>query len=102
MSEPSMSDIDALLARFRDSRGWGKWHTPTNLALALAGEVGELCQLLRWGHEDVDERRVASELADIAIFLLHLCQVYNVDLLTEVQQKVRENERRFPVGGSDG
>ena len=33
---------------FADVRGWEPYHSPKNLVMALASEVGELCHLFRW------------------------------------------------------
>ncbi len=49
---------DAL--RFRDEREWARFHTPKNLAMAIAGEAGELCELFQWK----DDGEVASLLAE--------------------------------------
>jgi hypothetical protein len=46
-----MSDLDALarrLEQFADARDWAPFHTPKNLAMALAGEVGELVAEFQW------------------------------------------------------
>ena len=32
-------------------REWDQFHTPRNLALALTGEVGELCEIFQWKGE---------------------------------------------------
>ena len=39
--------VDRLRA-FTAARDWGKFHTPKNLAMALAGEAGELLAELQW------------------------------------------------------
>ena len=36
------------IRRFAADRGWDPYHTPKNLAMALASEVGELCEMFRW------------------------------------------------------
>lgn len=35
-------------ALFAQERDWDQFHTPRNLALALVGEVGELCEIFQW------------------------------------------------------
>jgi len=43
--------LDELAARLREfaaAREWEQFHTPKNLAMALAGEVGELLAELQW------------------------------------------------------
>ncbi len=77
-----MSDFDALQAGIRDfaaERGWGQFHDPKSLLLALVGEVGELSELLQWlpAEEVADQARdeplrtqVRDEVADVLIYLL--------------------------------
>jgi molybdopterin-binding protein len=103
-----MSDLDALLAdlrRFAEAREWGRFHSPKNLAMALAGEVGELLAELQWVTEEeshalaADRRgrvRVADELADVTIYLVQLAAALDVDLLTAARAKLARNEERFP------
>jgi hypothetical protein len=43
--------VDRLAARvraFAEEREWQQFHTPKNLAMALAGEVGELLAEFQW------------------------------------------------------
>ncbi len=49
-----MDDLDTLASlkrrviEFREARAWGPFHTPKNLAMALAIEAGELQELFLW------------------------------------------------------
>ncbi len=45
------TELEGLAARLREFaavRDWEQFHTPKNLAMALAGEVGELLAELQW------------------------------------------------------
>lgn len=69
-------------------RSVGDW-SPTDWATAVAGEVGEACNLiqkLRRG-ETVDLNAIADELADAVMNIDLLCQRLNVDLGEAVQRK---------------
>ncbi|XP_043405621.1 dCTP pyrophosphatase 1 isoform X2 [Chelonia mydas] len=44
-ADPSLEDIRRLQAEFVAERGWGQFHQPRNLLLALVGEVGEVAEL---------------------------------------------------------
>ena len=39
---------------FREERNWGQFHTPRNLAAALAIEVGELQEAMLWKTDEED------------------------------------------------
>lgn len=96
----TLESVWSDLRRFAARRDWARFHTPRNLALALAGEVGEVCQLLRWeGEQATVDPRIAAELADAAIFLFYLCDICGVDLASEMSRKIAENSVRFPEDG---
>jgi dCTP diphosphatase len=86
------------LRDFAAERDWEQFHTPRNLVLALVGEVGELAELYQWSETDAPPRqRVAEELADVAIYLLRLADVAEVDLEDAVETKIAMNGRRYPA-----
>jgi NTP pyrophosphatase (non-canonical NTP hydrolase) len=73
-----------------------------SLTLALAGEVGEVAELVQWlpagADGDGDLRaRLGEELADVLLYLVRLADVVGVDLGAEAAKKLAQNEQRFPV-----
>lgn len=112
MSSPTPDRLDALAERLRTfaaARSWEPFHTPKNLAMAVAGEAGELLAEFQWlSHEESmatadpgDPRRAAieSEIADVLIYLVRLADVLGVDLVDAAATKVEVNEVRFPPHG---
>ncbi|MEQ8839415.1 MAG: nucleotide pyrophosphohydrolase [Acidimicrobiales bacterium] len=107
-------DIDNLIGELRtfaDEREWDQFHNPKNLAMALAGEVGELLAELQWrSPEDCesenltgdDRQAVEAELTDVLFYLLRLCDRLDVDLEKAVSAKLAENGRRYPVSVAKG
>lgn len=102
--EPSLAELAAEVRGFVDARAWRPYHNPKNLALALAGETGEVCAELQWltpeeaaAAGDPEHREaLAGELADVAIYLLRLADELDVDLAAAIRAKLRANEERFP------
>lgn len=103
----SLSDLAAALRDFAHARDWEQFHTPKNLAMALAGEVGELVACFQWLTPEQSARvmdepgtaaDIESELADVLQYLIRLADVLGVDLADAVRAKMRLNETRFPVG----
>ena len=102
-------DIIALQRRLREfaqARDWEQFHTPKNLAMALAAEAGELLEIFQWLTDeqasavtgrDEDLQLVREELADILIYLVRMADVVQIDLEDAVRGKLRDNERRYPV-----
>lgn len=103
-----MTDLERITARLRDFaevRRWERFHTPKNLAMALAAEAGELLEHFQWltpeessalAEDPEALEAVADELADVAIYLLRMADVMGVDLPAAVDQKIKRNEERFP------
>lgn len=109
MSDLPADSLEALrqrLARFASEREWDPFHSPKNLAMALAGEVGELVEHYQWldaeesaalAKDPVGRAEVADELADVAIYLLRMADVLGVDLMAAIEAKIERNEARFPA-----
>jgi NTP pyrophosphatase (non-canonical NTP hydrolase) len=100
----SLAQLDARLLAFARERDWEQFHSPKNLAMALAGEAGELLEHFQWLTEaqsaNLDERKrqaVALELADILNYLVRLAERLDIDLLAAADEKIAINERRYPA-----
>ena len=102
----TLDDLTAELRRFAAERDWERFHTPKNLAISLAVEVGELLEQVQWG-SDADiaalaarpdgRAALAEELADVFIYLVRLADVVDVDLLAAAFAKVAANAERYPA-----
>lgn len=104
-----MSVLDELRDETREfaaARDWFQYHTPKNLAMALAGEAGELAAEFQWLTPEQSFLDSASqgarlavqlEMADVLIYLLRLSDVLGIDLADAVRTKLTSNEARFPV-----
>lgn len=102
-------DVDGLIAAQRDfaaERHWQPYHTPRNLMLALAGEVGELAEIFQW-QTDAEAAAIAAnpaqfthlqeELADVLMYLVRLADVCQVDLNAAAIDKLRKNALKYPA-----
>jgi NTP pyrophosphatase (non-canonical NTP hydrolase) len=97
------------LRQFASARDWDQFHSPKNLAMATAGEVGELVEIFQWLTEEQsrnlspeDRARVAEELADVQIYLVRLADQLGIDLDLAVESKIEQNERKYPVAEARG
>lgn len=95
------------LRQFSEERDWNQFHTAKNLILALIGEVGELAAEVQWLTEKelesrLGERAIADEIADIALYLIRLSDVLGIDLSEAIDQKLRENAKKYPIDKSRG
>lgn len=109
---PSPNDPAAELAerlrKFRDVRGWARFHSPNRLAVALAIEAAEVLEHFLWVTDmDADATAsanrdvIAEELADVLIYLIYLADRIGVDLFQAAELKVDRNEERFPLPGEE-
>lgn len=103
MSTDSLDQLSQRLLQFARERDWEQFHSPKNLAMALAGEAGELLEHFQWLSEPqsqqlTDDKKdaVALEMADILIYLLRLAERLDVDLVDAAYRKVAINEARYP------
>ncbi|GII60246.1 nucleotide pyrophosphohydrolase [Sphaerisporangium krabiense] len=104
-----MSELDGLAERLREFvrvRDWGRFHTPKNLVMALAGEAGELLAEFQWltpaeSSTVMDDpeaaARVRAEIGDVLLYLVRLADALDIDLLEAAHAKLDESDRRYTV-----
>lgn len=103
MKPLDLDEVRDFLRKFAAERDWEQFHTPKNLAMALAAEAGELLEVFQWltPEESIDlteeqRRAVADELADVLQYLVRLADLVGIELADELWRKLDENEERFP------
>jgi NTP pyrophosphatase (non-canonical NTP hydrolase) len=106
MNEINFNEIIKEIISFRDKRNWKQFHKVKNLILGLNIEVGELQELFLWKTEKEIEQEfssnknrthIAHELSDIFIFLIYLSNHFNINLLDAVRNKLKINNKKYPV-----
>jgi len=105
----SLETLRVRLAAFAAERDWEQFHNPKNLAMALAGEAGELLEHFQWLTFEQAARlpagtraEVALEAADVLLFLVRLCDKLDIDLAAACEKKLALNARKYPVEKSRG
>ena len=108
-STDSLKHLCARLDAFASERDWDQFHNPKNLAMAVAGEVGELVEHFQWLTPEeaanlAPETReeVALEAADVLLFLVRLCDKLDIDLGAAAERKLELNAVKYPVASSRG
>lgn len=106
------TELDVLkrkIMAFRDARDWQQYHDPKSLSQAIGIEAAELQEIFLWMTTDqsyrlnaADTARVKDELADIFIFMLYLCDAFDIDLLRAVALKLEKNSVKYPADKSKG
>ena len=97
------------LSTFASDRDWEQFHTPKNLTMALSVEASELVEIFQWltpeqssNLSDKQMKATEEEVADVAIYLLRLCDVLNINLSDVVESKIKVNGEKYPVDLSKG
>ncbi|MGN6793537.1 MAG: nucleotide pyrophosphohydrolase [Streptosporangiaceae bacterium] len=101
-----IADLQGQLREFAAERDWEPFHSPKNLVMALAGEVGELTELFQWltpeesaqvMRDAASAGRVRDEMADVLAYLLRLADVLAVDIEEALAAKMIKNAAKYPV-----
>ncbi|MGC1213776.1 MAG: nucleotide pyrophosphohydrolase [Micromonospora sp.] len=106
-----MTDLTARVRAFAEEREWQQFHTPKNLTMALAGEVGELLAEFQWLTPEqaaavMDDptagARVRAEIGDVMIYLTRLADVLGIELEEAALAKLEEVAVRYPIDQAKG
>lgn len=75
--------------------------TLSNVGLGLAGEAGEVADLIKkhlhQGH-DLNVAAMVDELGDVAWYLALGCEIVGVSLDTVMERNIEKLRRRYPEG----
>ena len=97
--------------RFRDARDWSQFHTPKNLAAAIAIEAAELQERFLWKtdkeiaqdlKDGPNREAVVEEVADVFLFALLLADRLKIDVGQAIADKLAANEQKYPVALARG
>jgi NTP pyrophosphatase (non-canonical NTP hydrolase) len=99
---------DALRA-FAAERDWDQFHSPKNLAMALAVEAGELLETFQWLTEEQSRKpapaalaAASEEIADVLLYLIRLSDQLGIDPIAAADRKMLANAAKYPVDKARG
>lgn len=98
------------IRQFAGEREWERFHTAKNITMALTVESAELMELFQWlTPEEAGQimqtskaENVRQEVADVAVYLLRLCDLLKIDLAQAMENKIAHNAAKYPVEKSRG
>lgn len=105
--QTNVEELRRLVAQFVAERDWEQFHTPKNLAMSLAIEAAEVMEHFQWltpaeaaalSRDPAKLVAVGEELADVACYLLALCNTLGVDLSDAIRDKMVKNAVKYPAG----
>lgn len=96
MEDDGLVGLQQRLRAFAAERDWEQYHTPKNLAMALAAEVGELLEHFQWltpeqsrlvANDSEALHHVHDEIADVMIYLARLADILGIDILQAANRR---------------
>jgi len=102
----TIHNLKDLVETFIHDRDWEQFHSPKNLAMALAIEAAELMDIFKWqssetAWDSIDEPEVRQksedELADILIYALAFANRHEIDVSSAIRNKMLKNGEKYPA-----
>jgi NTP pyrophosphatase (non-canonical NTP hydrolase) len=91
---------------FCEDRDWDQFHNAKELAIGIVTEASELLEHFRFKSEEQvnnmfknesKKQELTEEMADVLYFLVRLAQRYEIDLTTELENKIKKNNEKYPI-----
>jgi NTP pyrophosphatase (non-canonical NTP hydrolase) len=94
-----IKQLSQAMDEFVRAKGWyaegsPRPQTPRNIAVSLNLEAAEILEHFQWSETARDPQELGSELADVALYLLQLARITNIDLETAILEKLKLNYTR--------
>jgi NTP pyrophosphatase (non-canonical NTP hydrolase) len=94
-----IKELTQRMHAFVAEKGWydpasPRQQTPRNLAISLCLEASEVLEHFQWQENGSDPEELASELADVTLYLLQLASIAHIDLEKAVLEKLDINYQR--------
>jgi NTP pyrophosphatase (non-canonical NTP hydrolase) len=94
-----LKELTQAMNQFVQAKGWYdpgtlRPQTPRNIAISLALESAEVLEHFQWAEQSPSLDQLPGELADVALYLLQLSSVLNIDLEKAILEKLEKNYGR--------
>lgn len=94
-----IQELSQAMQDFVTTKGWynpdsPKPQTARNIAISLSLEAAEILEHFQWSDQSPDRTALEGELADVALYLLQLAKLCEIDLEQAVLAKLAQNYRR--------
>lgn len=106
-----VSDLKNIVKRFSEERDWDQFHNAKELAIGIVTEASELLETFRFkSDKEIDAmlgdmssaKDIRNELADVFYFALRFAQKYDIDVSSSLEEKVKENAKKYPIEKARG
>jgi NTP pyrophosphatase (non-canonical NTP hydrolase) len=95
----TIKELTQAMHDFVRAQGWynpgsPRPQTPRNLAISLTLEAAEVLEHFQWNDDLTDRAALADELADVALYLLQISSICEIDLEQAILKKLERNYAR--------
>lgn len=96
-----------IVKEFCEERNWDQFHNPKDLAIGISTESNELLDIFRFKTDkqmiemlqDINKKKqISDELSDVLYFVLRFAQLYDIDLATSLDSKMKINKQKYTIG----
>ena len=110
-SSTTIQELKDLTESFVKEREWDKFHTPKDMAMNAIIELSELLDHFRFKEtsEIVEllnnpsyKAEIANEFSDAFYSLLRLSDLLDIDMASELQTKLVEIGKKYPIEKAKG
>jgi NTP pyrophosphatase (non-canonical NTP hydrolase) len=94
-----IKELTVAMHNFVRTQGWYEPDSPRpqtlrNLAISLSLEANEVLEHFQWNDRLDDSHALADELADVALYLLQIASIAQIDLDQAILDKLEKNYHR--------
>ncbi len=94
-----LRELTKAMNQFVSAKGWyapesARPQTPRNIAISLVLESSEVLEHFQWSESSTNLEELSDELADVALYLLQLSSILEIDLEQAVMDKLKKNYSR--------
>lgn len=102
----TIKELKDKINSFSKERGWIEHDNPKDLTMALSIEASELMEIFQWLHSDEADsvkddaarfEHLKEEIADVFWYTIRLCQHFQIDLTSAVEDKSVKNAIKYPA-----
>lgn len=101
MNSNSNLTFDEVTKKVMDhvrARKWDVANTSRGLAISVSLEASGLLEYYQWKDENFGGKDdLASEVADIFIYLIQFADKNEIDILPEIVKKIEKTAKKYPV-----
>ena len=107
--DKDLQNLFETIISFRKQRDWEQFHNPKNLAISISLEAAELLENFQWKNMEEslkyaleNKDKISEEVADLLIYIFYLCNDLGIDFSEAIENKISENQKKYPVNKSKG